>query len=97
MRPTVVVLGFVFGSAVAITFALVGTTIVFLTLRADYPRLEGELRPLLISVCLFALLTAAAGSTFYGELKRRQWRRGALALLLVMLAAVAAYYTWLQP
>jgi hypothetical protein len=96
MRPAVVVLGFVFGSAVAITFALVGTTIVFLTLRAEYPRLGGELRPLLISVGLFALLTAASGSTFYGELKRARWRRGALALLLVMLAAVAAYYASLR-
>jgi len=94
MRPAVVVLGFVLGSAVAITFALVGTTIVFVALRSEYARLDGELGPLLISVGLFSLLTAAAGSTFYGELKGRRWRHGALAALLVMLAAVAAYYGW---
>src|SRR5262245_18276915 len=94
MRPAVVVLGFVLGSAAAITFALAGTTIVFLVLRSEYPSLEGELRPLLISVGLFALLTAAAGASFYGELKARRWRRVALAALFVMLVAVAAYFAW---
>ena len=96
MRPAVVVLGFVLGSAVAITFALLGTMIVFLTLRSEYPRLDGELGPLAISVCLFSLLTAAAGSSFYGEIKGRRWRRGALAALLVMLVVVAAYHAWPQ-
>jgi hypothetical protein len=94
MRPAVVVLGFVLGSAAAITFALAGTTIVFVALRAEYPRLESELRPLLISLGLFSLLTAAAGSSFYGELRERGWRRVALAALLAMLAAVAAYHAW---
>lgn len=94
MRPAVVVLGFVLGSAAAITFALAGTMIVFVALRSEYPRLEGELRPLLISLALFSLLTVAAGSTFYGELKERRWRRIALGALLVSLAAVAAYHAW---
>jgi hypothetical protein len=95
MRPAVVVLGFVLGSAAAITFALAGTTIVFLALRSDYPRLDDELRPLLISVGLFSLLTGAAGASFYGLLKERRWRRAALAALaalVVVLVAVAAYY-----
>ena len=94
MRPAVVVLGFVLGSAAAITFALAGTTIVFFALRSEYPRLESELRPLLISLGLFSLLTAAAGSSFYGELRERRWRRVALAALLAMLLAVAAYHAW---
>jgi hypothetical protein len=94
MRPTVVVLGFVLGSAAAITFALAGTTIVFIALRSEYPRLEEELRPLVISVGLFSLLTAAAGSSFYGEIRERRWRRVALAALLVMLVVVAAYHAW---
>jgi hypothetical protein len=94
MRPTVVILGFVLGSAVAITFALAGTAIVFVVLRPEYPRLDSELKPLVVSLCLFSLLTAAAGSSFYGELKGRRWRRGALAALVVMLAAVAAYHAW---
>ena len=94
MRPAVVVLGFVLGSAAAITFALVGTMIVFVTLRSEYPRLEGELRPLLTSVALFSLLTAAAAGSFYAELKRSQWRGRALATLVVMLMTVALYYAW---
>ena len=94
MRPAVVVLGFVLGSAAAITFALAGTTIVFITLRSEYPRLEDELQPLLISVGLFSLLTLAAGSSFYAELKELPWRRVALAALIVVLVAVAAYLAW---
>jgi len=94
MRPAVVVLGFVLGSAAAITFALAGTTIVFITLRSEYPRLQDELQPLLINAGMFSLLTLAAGSSFYGEIKERPWRRAALAALIVMLAAVAAYLAW---
>ena len=94
MRPAVVVLGFVLGSAAAITFALAGTTIVFITLRSEYPRLEDELLPLLTNVGLFSLLTLAASSSFYGELKERPWRRVALAALVVVLVAVAAYLAW---
>jgi hypothetical protein len=94
MRPAVVVLGFVLGSAAAITFALAGTTIVFIVLRSEYPRLQDELRPLLIGVGLFSLLTAAAGSSFYGELKTTRWRRLAQTALLVALVAVAAYVAW---
>lgn len=82
------------GSAAAITFALVGTLIVFVALRSEYPRLESELGSLTISAALFSLLTAAAGGSFYGVLKGRGWQRGALASLLVMLAIVAAYHAW---
>jgi hypothetical protein len=94
VRPSVVVLGFILGSAAAITFALVGTTVVFVVLRSEYPQLEGELVPLLISGGLFSLLTIAAGSSFYGELKQRKWRRGAWSVLFVVLALVAAYHAW---
>jgi hypothetical protein len=87
-------LGFILGSAAAITFALLGTTVVFLVLRSEYPRLGNELVPLLISAGLFSTLTAAAGGSFYGEIKQRQWRRAAWALLLVVLAVVAAYHAW---
>ena len=94
MRPAVVVLGFILGSAAAITFALVGTLVVFIVLRSEYPQLEGELQPLLISGGLFSLLTIAAGSGFYGEIKQRGWRRLAWPVLLVVLAVVAAYHAW---
>jgi hypothetical protein len=89
-----VLLGFILGSAAAITFALAGTTAVFVLLRPRYPQLEGELAPLLISGGLFALLTIAAASSFYGELKRRDWRRGAWLALAAMLVIVAAHHAW---
>jgi len=49
---------------------------------------------LLINVGLFSLLTLAAGSSFYAELTERPWRRVALATLIVVLVAVAAYLAW---
>jgi hypothetical protein len=82
------------GSAVAITFALAGTAVVFVVLRSDYPRLERELGPLLVSLALFALLSVAAGGSFYAEIKHRSWRRAVLGALLVMLLVVAAYHAW---
>jgi len=43
MRPSVVLLGFVLGSAGAITFGLLGVAVVFTWLLPEYPRLENEL------------------------------------------------------
>jgi hypothetical protein len=80
------------GSAAAITFALVGTLIVFAALRSEYPRLDGELGPLSVSAGLFFLLTAAAAGSFYGVLRGRGWQRAALAALAIMLTIVAAYH-----
>ena len=97
MRPAVVVLGFILGSAAAITFALIGTMVVFVVLRSEYPQLEGELVPLLISGGLFSLLTLAAAGSFYGEIKQRDWRRGAWLVLFVVLAVVASYHAWPRP
>ena len=94
MRPTVVILGFILGSAAAITFALVGTAIVFVVLRSEYPRLGSELAPLSVSVALFSLLTVAAASSFYGELKHKDWRRRSWLALGATLIAVAAYHAW---
>jgi hypothetical protein len=94
VRPAVVVLGFVLGSAAAITFALAGTAIVFVALRSEYPRLESEIGPLLVSLGLFSLLSAAAGGSFYAEIKQPAWRRLVRGALLAMLIVVAAYHAW---
>jgi hypothetical protein len=87
-------LGFVLGSAAAITFALAGTAIIFVVLKPEYPRLESELGPLLGSLLLFSLLSVAAGGSFYAEIKARAWRRPVFGALLVMLIVVAAYHAW---
>jgi uncharacterized transporter YbjL len=84
-------LGFILGSAAAITFALAGTLIVFALLRAEHPRLDQEIAPLLGNEGLFMLLTIAAAASFYGELKQRGWRHAALIALLVLLATIVGY------
>ena len=92
MRPSVIVLGFVLGSAGAVSFSLAGVTIVFGLLRSDYPRLEQELPTLLTSLGLFALLTVAAAASFYAQLRGRSWRRLATTVLLAGLGFVAWFY-----
>jgi uncharacterized membrane protein len=92
MRPAVVLLGFVLGSAAAITFALAGTAIVFLVLRGEHPRLDAEIGEVLFNVALFGVLTVAAGASFVGEIRQRHWRRASLAALAAVLAAIAAYH-----
>jgi hypothetical protein len=88
MRPSVVLLGFVLGSAAAITFALAGVAVVFAVLHRDYPRLGVELPTLLASLAMFAVLTALAGASFYGSAHDRPWRRVAVGGLLVALGLI---------
>jgi hypothetical protein len=92
MKPSVVLLGFVLGSAAAITFGLFGVAVVFTWLRPEYPRLDGELASLWTSLAMFAVLTGAAGASFYAQLKTKAWRRGAIALLLLGIGAVGWWH-----
>ncbi len=92
MRPSVALLGFVLGSAAAITFALAGVAVVFTVLRSEYPRLDSELPALLGSLAMFAGLTAVAGVSFYGQIRGAAWRWPALAALLFGLAFAAWFY-----
>jgi hypothetical protein len=92
MTPAVVLLGFVLGSAAAITFALGGVAIVFAVLRPDYPRLAAELPWLLVNLGLFAALTGTAALSFYGHIHARPWRVPSIGLLLVGLGLIG----WLQ-
>jgi hypothetical protein len=92
MGPSVVLLGFVLGSAGAITFGLFGVAIVFLWLLPEYPRLENELPSLWLSLAMFAVLTGAAALSFYGQLTGAAWRRTAVAALLLGIGAVGWYH-----
>lgn len=92
MRPFVVLLGFVLGSAAGITFSLFGVAVVVLVLKGDYPRLDGELAPLLKGLAVFVVLTVLAALSFYAELTRRIWRRPPEIALGIALAGVAALY-----
>jgi hypothetical protein len=92
MRPSVVLLGFALGSAASITFALLGVAVVFAVLGSEHPRLRSEFPTLLSSLALFAVLTAAAAASFYGQLRVKPWRRFAIAALFGGLAGVAWVY-----
>ncbi len=94
MRPAVVILGFVLGSAAAITFALVGTMIVFLCCDRSIRASTASSGRCSSVSGLFSLLTVAAGSSFYGELKAARMAPRRVAALCVMLTAVAAYHAW---
>jgi hypothetical protein len=93
MRPSVIVLGFVLGSCAAISFALLGVTVVFAVLRGEHPRLAVELPELLINAAMFSGLTAVAAVSFYGQLRERVWRYAAITSLLIGIA-LAAWFHW---
>lgn len=93
MRPSVVLLGFVLGSAAAITFGLAGVLVVFAVLRPEYPRLHEEFPALLKNLGLFAGLTAVSAASFYGLIRQTAWRRAAVTVLLAGLAA-ALWLFW---
>jgi hypothetical protein len=92
MRPSVALLGFVLGSAAAISFALAGVAVVFTVLRSEYPQLDGELPALLGSLGIFMALTALAGGAFYGQIRRAAWRWPVHAALFLGLAFAAWFY-----
>jgi len=92
LKPSVVLLGFVLGSAGAITFGLLGVAVVFTWLLPDYPRLESELPTLWRSLGMFAALTCMAAVSFYGQLRMKSWRWMALVVLLAGIATIG----WIQ-
>ena len=93
MRPFVVLLGIVMGSTVSIAFALVLTGVVFLLLPEYADRLADERRPLLLACSLSVLLAAIAVTSFYGELRQRNWRYGAHVALAAILG-IALWTYW---
>lgn len=92
MRPFLVLLGLVLGSAASIAFSLLAVTIVFAVLHPRYPRLEAELEPLLVNLGIFVILTSVAALSFYGELKARGWRYVSALVLAILLVAIGRYY-----
>lgn len=92
MRPFLLLLGLVLGSAGSITFSLLAVTIVFSLLQGRYPRLQAELEPLLLNLAIFVVLTAAAAVSFYAELRHKAWRHATAVGLGVLLVAVGRYY-----
>lgn len=93
MKPLTVLIGIVMGSAVSLAVGLLMTFIVVLLIPEHADRLAAEKAPLVEAILLFTLLSAAAGASFYGELRRRTWRFSAHAGMLAMLG-VAFWMYW---
>jgi hypothetical protein len=92
MKPSVILLGFVLGSAASILFSLVGVAVIFLVLGPSYPRIQAETGSLYVGLGFFTALTVFAALSFYGVLKHRPWRAAALAPLAVVLGVIGWYY-----
>ena len=93
MRPLAVLIGIVMGSTVSIAVGLILTGVVVLLVPEDADRLVAERGPLLKAILLFPLAAAAAGWSFYGEIRQRRWRFPAHALLVTLLG-VAVWMYW---
>jgi hypothetical protein len=92
VRPLTVLTAIVLGSAVATTFSLAATAVVYLVLVNKHPQFRAELPFLLGYLAGFVLLSAVAGLTLVGQLRERPWRRWAQAAMWSLLLGFAALY-----
>ena len=92
MRPLTMITGILLGSCLAISVSLALVLVVFLVLGDDYPRLQHEFRPLLISMIIFLGMTIISAGSFYSLLIRHPWRFLAQGLMWLGLAATVSYY-----
>ena len=76
MRPLTMITGILLGSCLAISVSLALVLIVFLVLGDDYPRLQHEFRPLLMSLVIFLVMTIISAGSFYSLLIRHPARLG---------------------
>jgi hypothetical protein len=93
MKPLTVLIGIVMGSAVSLAAGLLMTFIVILLIPEHADRLAAEKWPLVKAILLFTVLSAAAGASFYGELRARRWRFPAHGVMLAVLG-VAFWMYW---
>ncbi|MDH3430628.1 MAG: hypothetical protein OEM60_01320 [Gammaproteobacteria bacterium] len=92
MRPLTAITGILLGSCLAITVSLGAVLFVFLVLGDEYPRVQHEFKPLLISLFLFLGMTTISALSFYTLLINHATRWWAQGLLWSGLAATVWYY-----
>lgn len=92
MRPLTVLLGIIMGSSVAIALGLGMVLIVFLILLGERPELRAELRPLMLGITLFTVLSVLSVASFLGSIRQRPWRRMAMAGLWSALLVIGWIY-----
>lgn len=67
--------------------------LVFLFLREDYPRLQGEFRPLATSSLIFLAMTIISAVSFYSRVIDHKYRNFAQAAMWLALA-VTGWLLW---
>ena len=92
MRPLTVISGIILGSCLSIAVSLTVVCIIFLVLGDEYPRLQQEFEPLLMSVVLFTFMTGIAGWSFWALIKNRSDKWLGQGAMWLGLAGIAAYY-----
>lgn len=92
-RPFSVLLGIILGTLFAVAFCTCIVGIVFWFLGDEAPRLAAELPKLIEITVIFIFLTAMAGLSFLGTLRRAVWRYPALVGLWGGLL-LTGYYYW---
>lgn len=92
MRPLMVINGILLGSCLSIAVSLAMVLIVFVIIGDDYPRVQHEFKPLLISLFIFLGMTTISAASFYALLTGHGKRRSLQALMWLGLAATGWYY-----
>lgn len=92
MQPLAALIGIVMGSSVALLAGLIMTLLVFLLLPEFHERLSGEFRPLLIAIAWAVLLSATSAAAFWGQIRKRSWRTGAVLAMFAAVLIVGGYY-----
>ena len=93
MRPLAVLIGIVMGSAVSLAVGLLLTWITLLFLPEYAAQLTQERAPLAEAIAVFTLISAAAGASFYAEIRERRWRLAAHAGTVAFLG-LAVWLYW---
>ena len=92
MRPLTMITGILLGTCVSISVSLMLVLVVFLVLGDDYPRLQHEFRPLVVSMTIFLGMTMISAASFYSLLIGHRWRYLAQALMWLGVAGTTWYY-----
>jgi hypothetical protein len=80
------------GSTVSLAVGLLGTWIVILFLPREADRFAPEHAALLQAIAIFTALATASAFSFYGDLRRRDWRLIAHAASVLLLATTIWVY-----
>ena len=92
MRPLTVITGILLGSCLSIAISLAAVMLIYVVLGDDYPRLQGELRPLLTSTAIFVGMTLISALSFYSLLIDHKYRNWAQVLMWFSILAVGSFY-----